>query len=112
VLSAITAYQYGNNAALKQKIDHSVDGIIASQSADGYIGNYADTSRLKHWDIWGQKYTLLGLLAYYDLTGKKNALRAAVKLADYLMAVVGPGKVNIVKAGLYRGMPSCSVLEQ
>jgi DUF1680 family protein len=111
VLSAITAYQYEENATLKQKIDRSLESIIASQSRDGYIGNYADTSRLQHWDIWGQKYTMLGLLACYDLTGKKNALRAAVKLADYLISVVGPGKVNIVKTGLYRGMPSCSVLE-
>ena len=41
----------------------------------------------------------------------KKALKAATLLADKLISQVGPGKVNIVKTGFYRGMPSSSVLE-
>jgi hypothetical protein len=54
---------------------------------------------------------LLGLLAYYDLTGDKAALKGSCRLADDLLTQVGPGKVNIVKTGNYRGMPSSSILE-
>ncbi len=77
----------------------------------GYIGNYSDSSRFTEWDIWGTKYTLLGLLAYYDLTGDNTALTGSMRLADNLLTNIGPGKVNIVKTGNYRGMPSSSILE-
>jgi len=56
--------------------------LIATQTADGYIGNYADGSHLKSWDIWGRKYTLLGLLAWFDMTGDAAALASARRLAD------------------------------
>jgi len=74
----------------------------------GFVG---DSARLQQWDIWGTKYTLLGLLAYYDLTGDKEVLKGSCRLADNLLSLVGPGKVNIVKTGNYRGMPSSSILE-
>lgn len=35
----------------------------------GYIGNYSEEAQLNQWDIWGRKYTALGLIAYYDLSG-------------------------------------------
>jgi DUF1680 family protein len=78
---------------------------------DGYIGNYSEATQLQQWDIWGQKYTLLGLLAWYDITGDNLALKGAERLADHLLQLVGPGKTDIVKTGNYRGMPSSSILE-
>lgn len=59
----------------------------------------------------GRKYTSLGLIAWYDLSGDKKALEAACKVVDHLMTQVGPGKVDIVSTGNYIGMPSSSVLE-
>jgi DUF1680 family protein len=111
ITSAIAAYRYAPEAALKKNIDQAVAGLLATQSADGYIGNYADSAHLKQWDVWGRKYTLLGLLAYYDLTRDKRTLAASRRLADHLLTEVGPGKADIVKTGNYRGMPSSSVLE-
>jgi DUF1680 family protein len=84
---------------------------MATQTSDGYIGTYAPENRLKTWDVWGRKYTLLGLLAYHDLTGDRAALASARRLADHLMTEVGPGRASIVKNGAYRGMASSSVLE-
>lgn len=110
-LSAVDAYRYRENAAFKEKLDRSVQSLIDTQSPDGYIGNYADASHLQQWDIWGRKYTLLGLLAWHDATGDRRALQSATRLADHLMSEVGPGKADIVKTGNYRGMPSSSVLE-
>ena len=111
VLSAIDAYVYTHDAELLSIIKQSVSGIMATQTADGYIGNYAPDSQLKDWDIWGRKYTMLGLLAYYDISGDKKVLDASKKLADHLLSQVGPEKANIILTGLYRGMPSSSVLK-
>jgi uncharacterized protein len=111
ILSAIAAYEYNHDPYLKQIIDKAVSGLLSAQMADGYIGNYSDAAALQQWDIWGQKYTLLGLLAYYDITGDKNVLAASRKLADHLLTQVGPGETDIVKTGNYRGMPSSSILE-
>ena len=111
VLSAIDAYIYTHDAELLSTIQQSVIGIIATQTADGYIGNYAPDSQLKGWDVWGRKYTLLGLLAYYDISGDKKALDASKKLADHLLSQVGPEKENIILTGSFRGMPSSSVLK-
>jgi DUF1680 family protein len=111
ILSAIAAYDYNRDPEMLKILDKSVNGLLATQTPSGYIGNYTDSARLQQWDIWGTKYTLLGLLAYYDLTGNKSSLSSAVRLADNLLSKVGPGKANIVKTGNYRGMPSCSILE-
>ena len=84
-----------------------------SQLADGYIGNYrADRRAQGGWDVWGVKYTLMGLLYYHDLTHEERPLACARRLADWLIGEVGPGgKRRIVTTGNYCGMPSCSVLE-
>lgn len=111
ILSAISAYNYKNDPELLTLIQRAVKGILATQTPDGYIGNYAPEARLKHWDIWGCKYTMLGLLTYYDLSNDKKALEAARRLADFLLNLIGPGKADIVKTGNYRGMPSSSILE-
>jgi DUF1680 family protein len=111
ILSAIASYDYKRDPDMLTIIQRAVNGLLATQMPNGYIGNYTDSARLTQWDIWGTKYTLLGLLAYYDLTSDKTSLNGAVRLADNLLSKVGPGKVNIVETGNYHGMPSCSVLE-
>jgi DUF1680 family protein len=109
--SAVMAYQYLPEPRLKKVLDNSVPQLLKTQTADGYIGNYADKSRLEQWDIWGQKYTLLGLLAYYDLTQDKTSLAAARKLADYLINELTVRKKAIVQQGNYFGMATTSVLK-
>lgn len=110
-LGAIGAYRYTGDSGLYAKIGKSVGDIIATQTPDGYIGNYAPEYQTKKWDIWGQKYTMLGLLGWYELTGDRRALDAAAGVADHLLSLVGPGKINVVRTGDYRGMPSSTVLE-
>jgi DUF1680 family protein len=109
--SAIASYDYNRDPEMLVIIHKAVYELLATQLPSGYIGNYSDSAQLQQWDIWGRKYTLLGLLAYYDLTGDKAALTGSCRLADNLLSQVGPGKVNIVKTGNYRGMPSSSILE-
>jgi len=111
IQSAIAAYDYNRDPEMLAIIKNAVSSLLDTQMPSGYIGNYSDEAQLQQWDIWGRKYTLLGLLAYYDLTGDKGALKASRRLADHLLTQVGPGKADIVKTGNYRGMPSSSILE-
>ncbi len=111
VQGAIGSYRYNQDPELYRIIAESVDAMIATQTEDGYIGNYHPDKQLQRWDIWGRKYTTLGMIAWYDLTGEKKALDAACKVIDHLMTQVGPGLKDISKTAIYRGMPSSSVLE-
>lgn len=109
--SAVQAYKYRPEPALKVKIDQAVTALINTQTPDGYIGNYTDAKHLEQWDIWGRKYCMLGLLSYYDLTGDKRSLQAAGKVADHLMKELADKNVKIVQKGNHRGMAATSVLE-
>lgn len=109
--SAVLAYQYNPGPELKLKLDEAVNGLLKTQSEDGYIGNYDVKHRLEQWDIWGRKYSMLGLIAYYDLTGERKVLRAAEKMADHLILELAKKDALIVNKGNYRGMPATSVLE-
>jgi DUF1680 family protein len=109
--SAILAYRYNPEPALKSKLDEAVRGLMATQSSEGYIGNYRDDKHLESWDIWGRKYCMLGLLAYYDVTGDRNVLSASRKIAEHLMKELRDRNIPIVKKGNHRGMAASSVLE-
>lgn len=109
--SAALAYRYRPEPQLKTILDKAVNGLIATQTPDGYIGNYTDDRRLEEWDIWGRKYCMLGLIAYYDLFSDKNAILAARKEADCLIKELSDKNVLIVKKGAHRGMAATSVLE-
>ena len=108
IQGAIASYRYNRDSELYVIIKDAAEKLMATQQPSGYIGNYAPGYQLQQWDIWGRKYTSLGLIAWYDLSGDKKALDAACRLIDHLMTQVGPGKVNIVETGNYVGMPSSS----
>ncbi|GAC1422700.1 MAG: hypothetical protein NVSMB67_19900 [Flavisolibacter sp.] len=109
--SAVLAYRYHPEPKLKNILDQAVAELIATQTPDGYIGNYNKASQLQQWDIWGRKYCMLGLLAYYDLTKDNKSLQSASKLADNLMKELADKKALIVKEGNHRGMAATSILE-
>jgi DUF1680 family protein len=109
--SAALAYQYQPSEKLKGVLNKAVTELLATQTPDGYIGNYAEAHRLEEWDIWGRKYCMLGLLAYYDITKDKKSLTGAVKVADNLISELNKKDGIIVNKGNYRGMAASSVLE-
>ena len=112
MLSAVKFAFYNHDEALKARIAASVKEVIANQESDGYIGNYPKDRRAdKGWDLWGNKYTMRGLVEWYDYSGDKAALAAAERLARYVMGIFGPGKRNLNETGCWRGLPSCSMLE-
>lgn len=109
--SAVQAYRYKPGTVLKHALDSAVTALIGTQTPDGYIGNYAAGKHLEQWDVWGRKYCMLGLLAYYDLTHDPKSLQAARRIADHLMKELADKKVFIVQLGNHRGMAATSVLE-
>jgi uncharacterized protein len=111
ITSAILAYRYQPKPQLKDVLDKAVAGLMATQTPDGYIGNYSSDRQLEGWDIWGRKYCLLGLIAYYDITNDKNVLQSASRLADHLIKELSDKEALIVKKGNHKGMAASSVLE-
>lgn len=113
--SAVPYCRYSHSEKLRANIERGIERIIASQEPCGYIGNYPDELRLgEGWDVWGIKYTMMGLLHYYDATKSEKALSACKKLCDYVIAEIGPnGKrgVALWQTGNWSGYASSSILE-
>lgn len=111
VQGAIGMYHFTHDAQLKEIISRAEDGLMACQLKDGYIGDYDAAHQLNGWDVWGRKYTLLGLIKWYQETGDKRALKTAERLLGYTISQVGPDGKSIIDCGEYMGMPPSSILE-
>ncbi|MEI8205939.1 MAG: beta-L-arabinofuranosidase domain-containing protein [Kiritimatiellales bacterium] len=113
VTSAVLGCSYQPDETHFAVLDRAVKGLLATQTPDGHIGTYKDSKHLGIWDVWGRKYTLLGLIAAYDLTGDEEALAAARRVADHLLTEAPPGQFNLAENGmdLLKGLSSSSILE-
>jgi DUF1680 family protein len=111
--AATLAWVNTGDAALRQKLDHTVAELIKCQLPDGYLGTYLEKDRWTEWDVWAHKYNLLGLLTYMRYTGNTEPLSACRRMGDLLCDTFGdaPGKRDIIKAGHHMGMAPGSVLE-
>lgn len=109
--SAALAYRYEADPRLRAVLDEAVKGLLATQTPDGGITTYKPAAEFSNWDTWGRKYTLLGLLAYHDLTGDAKVLDAAQRHADRVLDFFGPGKADIATNGWWTGMAASSILE-
>lgn len=109
--SLALADAYDSTPSTRAKRDIAVQSLMATATADGYLGTRRPEHRLEGWDVWGCKYTLLGLIADYDRTHDGAALEAASREADVLMGELGPGKRDIADVGEWNGLPASSVLE-
>ena len=109
--SAVLAWHYRPEPRLKEVLDKAAAGLIATQSPDGYIGNYREDRHLEAWDIWGRKYSMLGLIAHYDITGNAKSLESARRIADHLTGELSSKNALIVQKGNHKGMAASSVLE-
>ena len=111
--SAVTAAWSTGDAELKKMLRTTVQNIMAIQSADGCVSSYPAELQLKGWDVWGRKYVLLALLRYYEMLDSDPAvLKCCCRIADHLMAQVGPeeGKTDILACGLHNGLAASSIL--
>ena len=113
--SAVPYAKYSGSAKILGDVERGVERMISSQEECGYIGNYPDELRCgEGWDVWGMKYTLMGLLHHYDLTKSEKTLAAAKKLCDYVIGEIGPGGKRgheLWQTGNWSGYASSSILE-
>ena len=118
--SAAPFWTFTKCPRLKSQIDAGLENVVLAQLDNGYIGNYTEECRSTPytWDVWGIKYTMLGLLHYYDMAkdanpdAAKRAIESCKRLCDYLIKSTGPGSERtIANTGNYAGQPSCSNLE-
>ncbi|GAB4525568.1 MAG: glycoside hydrolase family 127 protein [Anaerolineae bacterium] len=71
-----------------------VEALLATQDADGYIGIYSHPWRYHHppgenGELWAQGRALLTLLAFYELTGRRDVFEAVERAARLTMAHYG-----------------------
>jgi DUF1680 family protein len=113
--AASLLWLWSQDAGLRDKITRVAKGLIAAQGQDGYLGTYVPEKRFglyrdADWDVWSHKYSLIGLLSYYGISGDPDALNACKRAGD-LLASVFPRDRSILKAGTHVGMAATSVLE-
>ena len=109
--AAVPFWKRTGSERLKANIDAGVARVLAAQEPDGYIGNYDVSARCREWDIWGMKYTMMGLMHHSDGTGDTRSLEAAKRVCDYLIGETARQGRPLYKTSGWGGLPSCSVLE-
>ncbi len=117
--SAMPYLEYAESGKLKTSVERGIRRILSTQEPSGYIGNYPEELRCgEGWDVWGMKYTMMGLLHYYDAKrgseSAQRALEACKRLCDYVIAELGPGgrrRREVWQTGNWSGYASSSILE-
>ena len=87
---------------LEKYVDGVIEKIAAAQWEDGYLYTFYSLPQRqpeKRWTDVQHKHELYcaghffeGAVAYYQATGKRKILDVAIRLADYIDSVFGPGK--------------------
>jgi DUF1680 family protein len=87
---------------LEEYVDGVIEKIAAAQWEDGYLYTFYSLPKRqpeKRWTDVQNKHELYcaghffeAAVAYYQTTGKRKILDVAIRLADYIDSVFGPGK--------------------
>ena len=111
--AAALSCRYQENPALQGRVDQALERLLNATATNGYISTYEIGQEFKTWDVWIQKYVLLGLIAQFDQTRRLADLDAAKRSADYVLSRNGPGKLSIEEYGPpnHKGGCSFSILE-
>lgn len=101
--------------------DAYVRHILDWQDQDGYIGVYAPANRFsqnpRNGELWTQTCILRGLMAYYELTDRREVLDAVQRAVACTIAHYGPGKQPAFMChpnggGIAHGLMFTDVLER
>jgi len=98
--AAITAADATGDPALREKASGILARLLAAQGDDGYLGITDPKLRsvrrpLRAMEAQELAATLDALLAAAELWDSKEALAAAKRLGDFLVATIGPGKAEL-----------------
>lgn len=95
------AYSLQNNPdpLLEAKCDEWIDKFAAAQQKDGYINTFYTLTGLDgRWidmtrhEMYCAGHMTEAAVAYYNVTGKRKLLDVAIRMADHMMTIFGPGK--------------------
>ncbi|MGN1122031.1 MAG: beta-L-arabinofuranosidase domain-containing protein [Eubacteriales bacterium] len=130
VISACRVYEYTHNEDLLGFLNQTVHRVLSYARADGYINSYKDSANVLppdpdktvplmgwrcdwNWNIWCRKYTLWGLVEYAALTGDRDALTGAHRLAVQLIDELNEKGIRLGDTGTanFSGVPSSSILK-
>ena len=97
---AAYALHHHPDEELEAMVDSVIDRIVAAQHPDGYLFSYWDKDDLsQRWTDLERKHELYcaghmfeAAAAYYQATGKRKFLDAAMRFADHIDSIFGPGK--------------------
>jgi DUF1680 family protein len=87
------------NPKIEAKLDEWIDKIAAAQQPDGYINTYYTLTGLdqrwtnmdKH-EMYCGGHMIEAAIAYFQATGKRKFLDVAIRFADHVDNLFGPGK--------------------
>ena len=110
----------GDVPEAKLQADDYFRHILRTQDKDGYIGIYGPQLRYSenpdNGELWTQACILLGLIAYYELTGEAEVLNAVERAAACTTAHYGPSEKRAFAVsqggGIAHGLMFCDVLER
>jgi DUF1680 family protein len=119
--AASYAYLFTGDERIKERMEYAVKELISCQLDNGYLGTYVEKDQFYQgdggewrdpiWDVWMNKYNLIGLLSYYQVTGDKSALEASKRAADLLHETFVVKGNSLRRASAHVGMAATSVLE-
>lgn len=100
LISCVQAIRMSDRADLREHTAAFVAELLATQSADGYLGPFPKNRRLLgEWDLWGHYHVMQGLLQWFDLTGDTRAMEAVVRAADNICHTYLDGARRVIDAG-------------
>jgi DUF1680 family protein len=100
IQGAAYALYHTPDKELEAIIDSLIDRIVAAQQADGYLFTYWIVHDLsQRWTDIERKHELYcaghmfeAAAAYFQVTGKRKLLDAAMRFANHIDSIFGPGK--------------------
>ncbi|HZK93063.1 MAG TPA: beta-L-arabinofuranosidase domain-containing protein [Prolixibacteraceae bacterium] len=110
------SYLYTNDQFYIEQTQNIIDTWVGKQEPDGYIATNPDGflqgKRWNFWAVWEHKYTLLGLLDYYAISGEKRVLESARKIGNVVINEYGTedNKRDLMGEG-HSGLVRGSILE-
>lgn len=109
VRAAIYAWRSTQDGELLKIIKETVKDLLSTRREDGAITSYPPANQCRNgWDVWGRKYALLGLLAYYQEVDPDPAVKEAVLSQCLRLIEQVPDRLDLV--GEQTGFASCSIL--
>jgi DUF1680 family protein len=99
-LEAASAYlQHNRDAKLETLVDGTIELLTSAQQADGYLNSHILTWRPRHrlknlrdlHELYCAGHLIEAAVVHRQATGKETLLNIAMRLADHLATVFGPG---------------------